>query len=80
MDSVENDVLKTMLANPEQSFDEAELEDIINHAFFDENMSMDTELVDLAAHRLASLRGNTDEEQFTNIANSILKKVFNSEE
>ena len=79
MDSRENGTLKKALADPEHLFDKAELTRIINRVFFDDTMAMDTELVDLAARRLASLQGCTVEEQYNEIANSALKRLFSAE-
>lgn len=71
--------LKKSLADPAHIFTDSELQQIIDQAFFDDDTAMDSELVDLATQRLASLRGYTAEEQYRETANAALKKLFHIE-
>lgn len=77
MDCHEKEALKKSLANPAHIFTDLELQQIIDQAFFDDDTALDSELVDLATQRLASLRGYAAEEQYRETANAALKKFFN---
>lgn len=77
MDCHETEELKKSLADPAHIFTDSELQQIIDQVFFDDDTVMDSELVDLATQRLASLRGYAAEEQFRETANAALKKFFN---
>ena len=77
MDCHEKEELKKSLADPAHIFTDSELQQIIDQVFFDDDTVMDSELVDLATQRLASLRGYAAEEQYRETANATLKKFFN---
>ncbi len=77
MDCYETEELKKSLADPAHIFTDSELQQIIDQVFFDDDTVMDSELVDLATQRLASLRGYAAEEQYRETANAALKKFFN---
>ena len=77
MDCHETEELKKSLADPAHIFTDSELQQIIDQVFFDDDTVMDSELVDLATQRLASLRGCAAEEQYRETANAALKKFFN---
>ena len=79
MHDTEKETLKATLADPTSTFSEAELQGIIDREFFDDSTRMDTELVDMAAQRLAAMRGCTAEEQFRTVANAALKKLLDSD-
>lgn len=79
MHDTEKETLKATLADPTSTFSEAELQGIIDHEFFDDSARMDTELVDMAAQRLAAMRGCTVEEQYKKVANTALKKLLDSD-
>lgn len=79
MHDTEKEALKATLADPTSTFNEAELQGIIDHEFFDDGADMDTELIDMAAQRLAAMRGCTADEQFRTVANAALKKLLDSD-
>ena len=76
MHDTEKETLKATLADPTSTFNEAELQGIIDREFFDDSARMDTELVDMAAQRLANLCGVSEEEVRKRIANRALHKLL----
>lgn len=67
---------KRRLADSCVSFSEMELQGIIDQEFFDDDTVADMELIDLAAKRLAEIRGISAESQYKETAYEALKKLF----
>ena len=66
--------IKQCLLSNNDSYDIDELQKIIEGEFFDDSVTMDTELIDLAVKRIAYLRGVSAEIQMQLTANSALNK------
>lgn len=67
---------KRRLADPSISFSEMGLQEIIDHEFFNDDTVADMDLIDLAAKRLAEMRGISTESQYKETAYEALRKLF----
>ena len=72
--------VKRKLADPGVFFSEMDLQGIIDQEFFDDDTVADMELIDLAAKRLAEIRGISAESQYKETAYEALKKLFKQKE
>lgn len=73
------ETIKSILANKQRAFSEDELFCIIEQQFFSETPEIDMELVDMALHQIAIIRGISEEEECAFMANHLLKKYLGIE-
>lgn len=78
MDSKAKEALKRKLADSNHHFSELELQGIINREFFDDSTDADMNLIDLAAKRLALIKGISDAEQFKITAYAAFREFLDS--
>jgi len=79
VNSIKKHSLKHDLQDTALAYSADELQAIIDGEFFDDSKEADMELIDLAARRLADLKGIACSEQFSSIAYEALRKWFESE-
>ena len=72
------DALKQALADDNLPFNMDDLQKIIDGEFFDDNNSMDADLIDAASRRIAVLKGISTEEQIKETAYAAFRKLFSS--
>ena len=72
------DALKQALADDNLPFSMDDLQKIIDSEFFDDNNSMDADLIDAASRRIAVLKGISTEEQIKETAYAAFRKLFSS--